>query len=228
MRMSGEERRKQILDVALGLCARKGFSGTTLDDVARQAGVSRTLVVQHFGSKEGLYRALSEAAQHAHRLDEDAEVQRRMDEKDDYGVFRACAEHVFENNLRDREANNLRLTAFSMLENPQLYHQSRQSLDEAWQGVVSYVEARQKEGALRPVQARPLVEGFRSLVMQQANEVMHRDDPPHRDDFYNVIDTFLTLMLRGLTARRRLVGPPIQFRARSTPDRLSQRETKPA
>ncbi|WP_198012227.1 TetR/AcrR family transcriptional regulator [Desulfosarcina sp. BuS5] len=31
------------------LCAKKGFAGTTLDEIAREAGVSRALIVQHFG-----------------------------------------------------------------------------------------------------------------------------------------------------------------------------------
>lgn len=36
MRVPGEKRSKQILDVAPGLCAMKGFSGTTLDAVLRR------------------------------------------------------------------------------------------------------------------------------------------------------------------------------------------------
>jgi AcrR family transcriptional regulator len=115
MRISGEERKQQILEVARGLCAEKGFAGTTLDDIADGAGVSRALVVQHFGSKEGVYEALSDVAARAHPLEADDAVQRRIREKDDYGVFHACAAHVFENNLRDAERSNLRLTVFSML-----------------------------------------------------------------------------------------------------------------
>jgi AcrR family transcriptional regulator len=224
MRMSGEERRKQILDVALKLCARKGFSGTTLDDVAHQAGISRALVIEHFGSKKGLYRALSEAVGHAHRLDEDAEVERRMEEKDDYGVFRACAEHVFENNLRNAKASNLRLTIFSMLENPELFQQFRGVRDEAWEGVISYVEAREREGALRSVDARNLVEGFRSLVAHQANEVMHEKDPPDQERFYAVVDTVLSLLLRGLQAPRRPVGRALRVSSKERLDRLPQRQ----
>jgi AcrR family transcriptional regulator len=91
MRVSGEKRRKQILEVARGLCAEKGFSGTTLDDIAEGAGISRALVVQHFGSKEGVYEALQELAARAHPLEQDLEVKRCITARDDYGVFRACA-----------------------------------------------------------------------------------------------------------------------------------------
>lgn len=198
MRVSGEERRKQILEVALGACAENGFSGTTLDDVAEGAGVSRTLVLQHFGSKEGLYEALSEAVGRAHPLEEDVRVQQRMAEKDDQGVFLACAEHVFENNLRDAERPNLRLTEFSMLEYPQLFHEMCAVRDRAWESLVSYVEARQRDGAIDSVDPRCLVEGFRSMVFQVANEVMHKGEHPDREHFYHVVKTMIRLMLDGL------------------------------
>jgi AcrR family transcriptional regulator len=198
MRISGEERRQQILEITLGVCAEKGFSGTTLDDVAERAGVSRTLIVQHFGSKEGLYQALSEVMGRAHPLDEDLEVRRRMQEKDDYGVFRACAEHVFENNLREARRSNLRLAAFSMLEYPDLFEKFRQFRDEAWESLVAYVKMRQSEGALGAVDARNLVEGYKGTVVHLTNEMIHREELPRKERFYQVIDTMIRLMLDGL------------------------------
>jgi AcrR family transcriptional regulator len=194
MRISGEERRQQILEVTLGVCAEKGFSGTTLDDIAEGAGVSRT----HFGSKEGLYQALSEVVGRAHPLDEDLEVRRRMRDKDDYGVFRACAAHVFENNLRAARRSNLRLTAFSMLEYPELFEKFRQFRDEAWESLALYVETRQSEGAFRAIDPQYLVDGFKSTVVHLANEVIHKEEPAQRERFYEVIDTMIHLMLAGL------------------------------
>ena len=198
MKISGQKRRKQILEIARGLCAQKGFSGTTLDDIADGAGVSRALVVQHFGSKEGVYEALSEVVARAHPLEEDLEVKRSIAEKDDFGVLRACAEHVFENSMRDAERSNLRLTVFSMLENPELFRRYTEARDGAWDGVISYIEARQAEGAFRPVDPRHLVEGFRSLVVHWAAEVMHREKPPDSESFYDVVDAMIQIMLAGL------------------------------
>jgi AcrR family transcriptional regulator len=202
MRVSGEKRRKQILEVARGLCAEKGFSGTTLDDIAEGAGISRALVVQHFGSKEGVYEALSEVAARAHPLEKDLEVKRRIAARDDYGVFRACAEHVFENNLRDAKRSNVRLTVYSMLENPDLFLRFAQARDGAWEGVISYIEARQREGAFGPVDARKLVEGYRSCVVHWAAEVLHGKQPANRELYYEVVDTVIRVMLAGLTASR--------------------------
>lgn len=55
-RMSGEQRREQILDVARNAFRHRGYRATTRE-VAEAAGVSDTLVIKHFGSKEALFRA---------------------------------------------------------------------------------------------------------------------------------------------------------------------------
>src|SRR3954451_12741016 len=54
-RMSGEQRRDQILRTALGAFAAGGYAGTSTDQVARAAGVSQPYVVRLFGSKQELF-----------------------------------------------------------------------------------------------------------------------------------------------------------------------------
>ena len=41
-----------------------GYEGTTLDEVAAAAGVTKPIVYRHFGSKQGLYLALLERHRH--------------------------------------------------------------------------------------------------------------------------------------------------------------------
>ena len=55
VRMSGKERREQLLDVGRTLFADKGFGGTSVEEIAEKAGVSKPVVYEHFGGKEGLY-----------------------------------------------------------------------------------------------------------------------------------------------------------------------------
>jgi AcrR family transcriptional regulator len=55
VRMSGKERREQLLDVGRTLFADKGFDGTSVEEIAEKAGVSKPVVYEHFGGKEGLY-----------------------------------------------------------------------------------------------------------------------------------------------------------------------------
>jgi AcrR family transcriptional regulator len=60
-RLSGEERRSQILAVAAELFASHGFRSTTMDDVAEAAGITKPVVYQHFDSKRALYLELVDA-----------------------------------------------------------------------------------------------------------------------------------------------------------------------
>lgn len=55
MRMSGKERREQLLDVGRSLFAERGFEATSIEEIASRAGVSKPIVYEHFGGKEGLY-----------------------------------------------------------------------------------------------------------------------------------------------------------------------------
>lgn len=55
VRMSGQERREQLLDVGRTLFAEKGFEAVTVEEIAAKAKVSKPVVYEHFGGKEGLY-----------------------------------------------------------------------------------------------------------------------------------------------------------------------------
>ncbi|HEX4057805.1 MAG TPA: TetR family transcriptional regulator [Galbitalea sp.] len=60
-RRTGADRREELISVATRLIARNGSRGTTLADIAREAGVSQAAVVYHFGTKEGLVNAILDA-----------------------------------------------------------------------------------------------------------------------------------------------------------------------
>ena len=53
--MTGKERREQLLDIGRKLFAQKGFEGTSVEEIASRAEVSKPVVYEHFGGKEGLY-----------------------------------------------------------------------------------------------------------------------------------------------------------------------------
>src|SRR5882762_8133921 len=57
-RMAGEERRMQILNLAVSLFSQKGFRGTTTREIAQAAGISEAMVFRHFATKEELYTAI--------------------------------------------------------------------------------------------------------------------------------------------------------------------------
>src|SRR6202011_2554417 len=53
--MTGAERRYQLIDVARTLFAERGYEGTSIEEIAQRANVSKPVVYEHFGGKEGLY-----------------------------------------------------------------------------------------------------------------------------------------------------------------------------
>jgi AcrR family transcriptional regulator len=53
--MTGKERREQLLDIGRRLFAERGLDGTSIEEIAAQADVSKPVVYEHFGGKEGLY-----------------------------------------------------------------------------------------------------------------------------------------------------------------------------
>jgi AcrR family transcriptional regulator len=57
-RLPATARREQILDVALDVFASTGFHGSSMNDVAVAAGVTKPVLYQHFDSKRDLYKAL--------------------------------------------------------------------------------------------------------------------------------------------------------------------------
>lgn len=53
--MTGKERREQLVEVGRTLFAERGFEATSIEEIAARAGVSKPVVYEHFGGKEGLY-----------------------------------------------------------------------------------------------------------------------------------------------------------------------------
>ncbi|QCB95429.1 TetR/AcrR family transcriptional regulator [Cellulomonas shaoxiangyii] len=53
--MTGTQRRAQLLDVSRTLFAEKGFDNTSVEEIAARADVSKPVVYEHFGGKEGVY-----------------------------------------------------------------------------------------------------------------------------------------------------------------------------
>ena len=54
-RMSGPQRRRQLIGVGRSLFAERGYQATTVEEIAERAGVTKPVVYEHFGGKDGLY-----------------------------------------------------------------------------------------------------------------------------------------------------------------------------
>ncbi|MEX0913766.1 MAG: TetR/AcrR family transcriptional regulator [Demequina sp.] len=56
--MTATARREQLLKVGRTLFAEKGFEGTSVEEIAARADVSKPVVYEHFGGKEGMYAVI--------------------------------------------------------------------------------------------------------------------------------------------------------------------------
>ncbi|MEJ5997203.1 TetR/AcrR family transcriptional regulator [Corynebacterium sp. H130] len=54
-RMTGKQRREQLVEIGRSVFAEKGFGASSVEEIAARAGVSKPVVYEHFGGKEGLY-----------------------------------------------------------------------------------------------------------------------------------------------------------------------------
>lgn len=61
-RLPAAARKEQLLDVALDVFAHHGYHGTSMNDVAESAGITKPVLYQHFTSKRALYLALIDEA----------------------------------------------------------------------------------------------------------------------------------------------------------------------
>jgi AcrR family transcriptional regulator len=58
VRMTGQERRAQLITIGRAVFAERGFEATTVEEIAERAKVSKPVVYEHFGGKEGLYAVI--------------------------------------------------------------------------------------------------------------------------------------------------------------------------
>jgi AcrR family transcriptional regulator len=71
-RMTGQERRAQLLDVGRSVFAERGFEAASVEDIAARAKITKPVVYEHFSGKEGLYAVVvdREVQRLLHRISE--------------------------------------------------------------------------------------------------------------------------------------------------------------
>jgi AcrR family transcriptional regulator len=170
-RMAAEDRRQQIIDVAVQLFSQKGFRGTTTKEIALAAGVNEAIIFRHFATKRDLYAAIMD------RKASSAEVQamqqtlkEAMNSKDDRHVFASLAFHMLEFHERDDTA--MRLLLYSALEKHELAEMIfRHHISRTHAQLAAYVKQRVADGAFRRVNPMLAVRSFLGMII---NHVMHK------------------------------------------------------
>lgn len=167
-RMAGEERRLQLLAVAVSLFSNRGFRGTTTKEIAQAAGVSEAMVFRHFATKEELYAAILDHKACSGGKFEPAEMAADgIARKDDRAVFESLALGALQHHENDPDFQ--RLLLHSALEKHEL---AQMFFDEfvrrVYEFLGRYIRERQTEGALIEMDPAIVVRAFVGMVMHHS------------------------------------------------------------
>jgi TetR/AcrR family transcriptional regulator len=196
--MSGEDRRRQLIEVAIDLFSQRGFSGTTTREIACAAGVTEAIIFRHFATKQDLYAAILDHTRAA-VADEKwlAEVQSRMDRDDDAGLFRLIVSSILD--IHRTEPRFERLMLHASLEGHELAVMHRnQIMATIGARFREYIERRQRAGAMRECDPRTII--FAVVGMAQAfgmQKYMYQLLEPLQSD-EEITDAFASILMNGV------------------------------
>jgi AcrR family transcriptional regulator len=199
-RMAGEERRQQILRVAMSLFSRHGFRGTTTKEIARAVGVSEAMVFRHFANKEELYRAILDYKACAGGMTNPRELLApAIERKDDRAVFEELAMAMMCHHEKDLEF--LRLLTHSALEGHQLREMFwDRNVRPLYEFLGAYIRERQRDGAMRDVDPLIAVRAFLGMIIHHSLNNTLWDQQRRLLDITNecAAHEFTEILLRGL------------------------------
>lgn len=199
LRLSARDRRRQILEVASGIFARKGYDGATTREIAEEAGVNEALLFRHFPSKEALYwTMLEELCLAASRR---GRMQKTLQKGGtDFEVFRAIARDVLERSPRDRELT--RLLWFTALENHELSSRFFNTFIAGFfEALAGYIGARIRQGAFRKTDPLLAARGFLGMVTYHfLIQELFGGDQYRKFDPDEVAGTLAAIWLQGMQA----------------------------
>jgi AcrR family transcriptional regulator len=169
VRMSGDERRSQILQVAIKLFSQNGFRGTTTKEIARAAGVSEAMVFRHFATKHELYHAiLDHKACEGRAVNPMEMICEALTAKDDEQVFYQMILNAL--NKHEGDPQFMRLLFHSALEGHELADIFiEENIVPIYEFMSAYVAQRQKDGAIRPnINPRVIVRAIVGMMIHHA------------------------------------------------------------
>jgi AcrR family transcriptional regulator len=196
VRVSGEERRRQIIEAATTLFSRKGFRGTTTREIARAVGVSEAMLFKHFATKEELYAAIIEAKSHVEQVV--GTLVGAAERGDDAVVLRTLAREMIARTRTDPAL--MRLTFFSALEghalSDMIFRSRVQQLDDF---LSRYIARRIAAGAFRDVDPRQAAWNFSGMVGYhiQRQELFGQKPPRHLTSD-RAVEEMVQLFLNGV------------------------------
>jgi AcrR family transcriptional regulator len=189
-RMRAPERRQQLLEVARKVFGRRGYHTVTMDSVAKEAGVTKPILYDHFPSKRELYLALLEAdlAGLKQRLDDGLESSRGNRER-----IRASFQAYFD--FVDDHAEGFRLLMQEAVGGEREFRDMVFRFRDEILESVTEVIARESKGNLDRKEAGDVALG----LIGMAETAAQRDPGAPKGQRKRTVDTLVRLAWRGIT-----------------------------
>ena len=202
--MAGDERRLQILKVAMRLFSQRGFRGTTTKEIAQAAGVSEAMVFRHFATKEELYSAILD---HKACLHDDLDPLQRVADairrKDDRAVFEGIGLDALNHHEFDPEFQ--RLLLYSALEEHELAQMFWEKFVlRVYHSLRTYIRQRQRDGAFKNVEPFVIVRAFIGMIIHHSlnNNLWDRERRLLRISNQAAARSFTDILLNGVSLEK--------------------------
>jgi TetR/AcrR family transcriptional regulator len=201
IRLTGTERREQLLNVAVDLFSRKGFKGTTTREIAAAAGVTEAIIFRHFETKEHLYKAIID--QRMGSSDAAAWIagfQAAMDRDDDEAVVRQLIAAIIFSQKNDPKFE--RLMIYAALEGNEIallyMRQTTECIVDAFR---KYFKRRQKKGEIRSISADFALAAIAGMAKHYALCKYVHAFPENNLSDQDALDSFTQIAMDGLYLR---------------------------
>lgn len=204
--MTGEDRRRQILNVAIRLFSQHGFRGATTKEIAQAAGVSEAIIFRHFATKEELYAAILDykvcGANFGGAVEELAK-----EGCDDIEIFTQIGREFLRQHREDIDF--FRLLLFSALEGHELSRMFRDKyVRQKADAMCALISERQRAGRLRDADPHLVARAFAGMIAHHSM-VQTLFDP--ENVFLEISDeeaarAFAEILVRGVGAEKSVKG----------------------
>ena len=197
-RLSAEQRRGQLIEVAIDLFSRRGFNGTTTKEIAAAAGVNEAIIFRHFAGKEQLYAAILEyRAKSLHANCWLSEMQSFMAQNDDEAVFRHLTGKIIQ--LVHDDPKFERVMLYAALEGHELAAMHHKQFAIPFiDMLMDYITRRQQEGALLHVHPGAVIFAVAAMAQQYATHVFMCDYKDAGFSTDEAIDYFTGILMNGI------------------------------
>jgi AcrR family transcriptional regulator len=166
-RMAAEDRRQQILRIAVNLFAQRGFRGTTTKEIAHAAGISEAIIFRHFATKQELYSAILDDCMGTRSAHPCEAIDEAVLSNDDRVVFETIAVEIL--NFHDENPEFQRLLLHSALEGHELAQMFwDKGIMRTYEFLGGYVHRRQTEGAFRQMDPMVVIRSFLGMIIHHS------------------------------------------------------------